>query len=108
MSELVLEVTDKNFKTEVLESDSLVLVDFWAEWCGPCRALAPTVERVAENHSDSINVCKINSVENPEITTQFNIRQIPFLAFIKNGQKVAELIGNQPEDAILKQIAQLK
>ncbi|RDB36201.1 thioredoxin [Spirobacillus cienkowskii] len=108
MSELVLEVTDKNFKTEVLESNSLVLVDFWAEWCGPCRALAPTVERVAEKHSDTIKVCKINIEENPEITTQFNIRQIPFLAFIKNGQKVAELIGNQPEDAILKQIAQLK
>lgn len=104
MSELVLHVTEKNFQTEVLESNIPVLVDFWADWCGPCVALAPTLEEVASERQGKIKVCKVNVEEEPQLAAQFNIRNIPFLAFIKNGQKVGDLVGNQPKQAILKAV----
>lgn len=104
MSELVLHVTEKNFQTEVLESSVPVLVDFWADWCGPCVALAPTLEEVASERQGKIKVCKVNVEEEPQLAAQFNIRNIPFLAFIKNGQKVGDLVGNQPKQAILKAV----
>ena len=104
MSELVLHVTEKNFQTEVLESNVPVLVDFWADWCGPCVALAPTLEEVASERQGKIKVCKVNVEEEPQLAAQFNIRNIPFLAFIKNGQKVGDLVGNQPKQAILKAV----
>jgi thioredoxin 1 len=104
MSELVLHVTEKNFQTEVLESSVPVLVDFWADWCGPCVALAPTLEEVARERQGKIKVCKVNVEEEPQLAAQFNIRNIPFLAFIKNGQKVGDLVGNQPKQTILKAV----
>lgn len=107
MSELVMHVTEKNFQTEVLESDLPVLVDFWADWCGPCVALAPTLEEVAKERQGKVKVCKVNVEEEPQLAAQFNIRNIPFLAFIKNGQKVGDLVGNQPKQTILKAIDSL-
>lgn len=104
MSDLVSTVTDKNFQTEVLESKTLVLVDFWAEWCGPCVALGPVLENVAQERQGKVKVCKVNVEENPELAARFNIRNIPFLAFVKEGQKVGELVGNQPKQIILKQV----
>jgi len=104
MSELVLHVTEKNFQTEVLESSVPVIVDFWADWCGPCVALAPTLEEVAREREGKIKVCKVNVEEEPQLAAQFNIRNIPFLAFIKNGQKVGDLVGNQSKQTILKAI----
>ena len=104
MSELVLHVTEKNFQTEVLESSVPVLVDFWVDWCGPCVALAPTLEEVARERQGKIKVCKVNVEEEPQLAAQFNIRNIPFLAFIKNGQKVGDLVGNQPKQTILKAV----
>ncbi|MEY3901518.1 MAG: hypothetical protein RL189_824 [Pseudomonadota bacterium] len=104
MSELVMHVTEKNFQTEVLESNMPVLVDFWADWCGPCVALAPTLEEVARERQGKIKVCKVNVEEEPQLAAQFNIRNIPFLAFIKNGQKVGDLVGNQPKQTILKAV----
>ena len=104
MSELVMHVTEKNFKTEVLESNVPVLVDFWADWCGPCVALAPTLEEIAQERIGKIKVCKVNVEEEPNIAAQFNIRNIPFLAFIKNGQKVGDLVGNHPKQSILKAV----
>ncbi|MBM3382550.1 MAG: thioredoxin [Betaproteobacteria bacterium] len=104
MSELVMHVTEKNFQTEVLESNVPVLVDFWADWCGPCVALAPTLEEVARERQGKIKVCKVNVEEEPQLAAQFNIRNIPFLAFIKNGQKVGDLVGNQPKQTILKAV----
>jgi len=104
MSDLVLNVTEKNFKTEVLESNVPVILDFWAEWCGPCLALGPTLEEVAKERHGKIRVCKINVEEEPNLAAQFNIRNIPFLAFIKNGQKVGELVGNQAKATILKAV----
>ncbi|MES2615544.1 MAG: thioredoxin [Bdellovibrionota bacterium] len=107
MSDLVVKVTDKNFQTEVLESGIPVIVDFWADWCGPCLALGPVLEEVAREHPQEIKVCKVNVEDNPELAAKFNIRNIPFLAFIKDGQKVSELIGNQPKHVIVKQIQEL-
>ncbi|MEN9529415.1 MAG: hypothetical protein RI932_1288 [Pseudomonadota bacterium] len=104
MSEFVMHVTEKNFQTEVLESNIPVLVDFWADWCGPCVALAPTLEEVARERQGKIKVCKVNVEEEPQLAAQFNIRNIPFLAFIKNGQKVGDLVGNQPKQTILKAV----
>ncbi len=104
MSDLVMHVTEKNFQTEVLESNIPVLVDFWADWCGPCVALAPTLEEVARERQGKIKVCKVNVEEEPQLAAQFNIRNIPFLAFIKNGQKVGDLVGNQPKQTILKAV----
>ena len=104
MSDLVLHVTESNFKTEVLESDTPVLVDFWAEWCGPCLALGPTLEEVAKERTGKIKVVKINVEEEPNLAAQFNIRNIPFLAFIKGGQKVGDLVGNQAKATILKAV----
>ena len=108
MSDLVILVTEKNFKTEVLESTVPVIVDFWAEWCGPCLALGPTLEQIAEERKGKIKIVKVNVEEEPALAAQFNIRNIPFLAIISNGQKVGELIGNQPKQSIIKAIDALQ
>ncbi len=102
MSDLILNVTEKNFQTEVVESEIPVLVDFWAEWCGPCLALATTLEEVATTMEGKVRFCKVNVEEEPALAAQFNIRNIPFLALIKGGQKVGELVGNQPKESIVK------
>lgn len=104
MSDLILHVTEKNFRTEVLESAVPVLIDFWADWCGPCLALAPTLEEIAKERQGKIKICKVNVEEEPNLAAQFNIRNIPFLAFVKNGQKVGDLVGNQPKQNILKAV----
>lgn len=104
MSDLILHVTERNFQSEVLESSTPVLVDFWAEWCGPCLALGPTLEEIAKSHTGRLRICKVNVEEEPSLAAQFNIRNIPFLAIIKNGQKVGELVGNQPRDSIVKAV----
>jgi thioredoxin 1 len=107
MSDLIVNVTEKNFQSEVKESKIPVLVDFWADWCGPCIALAPTLEQIAKERTGKIKVCKVNVEENPQLAEQFNIRNIPFLAFIKEGQKVSELVGNQSKQVILSHIDSL-
>ena len=104
MSDLILNVTEKNFQSEVLDSTLPVLVDFWAEWCGPCLALAPTLEDVAKQLQGKLRITKVNVEDEPGIASQFNIRNIPFLAIIKNGRKVGEIIGNHPKDSILKAV----
>lgn len=107
MSENIMNVTENNFKTEVLEANTTVLVDFWAEWCGPCVALTPILEEIAKERAGKVKVCKVNVEEQPNLAAQFNIRNIPFMAFIKNGQKVADLVGNHPKQTILKAIDSL-
>ncbi|MGK5087536.1 thioredoxin [Bdellovibrionota bacterium FG-2] len=103
-SKNVLIATDANFQTEVKGSAQLALVDFWAEWCGPCRALTPVIEQIADEYAGKMKVFKMNVDENPATPTQFHVRGIPTVLFIKNGQLVDQLVGNHPKDTIVQTI----
>ena len=102
MAENVLEVTDDSFDTEVLQSGVPVLVDFWAEWCGPCRMLAPTVEALAKEYAGKVKVAKVNVDENPATPSRFNIQGIPTLLLFKGGQVREQLVGTQPKSTVEK------
>jgi len=93
MSQFVAEVSDSNWETEVIQSDTPVLVDFWAPWCGPCRMLAPTVEQVAEKYQGKAKVVKLNVDENVEISGKYGIRGIPTLVLFNRGQEVDRHVG---------------
>ena len=97
-------VTSKDFKKEVLESDELVLVDFWAAWCGPCIALGPIIEDVAEEAKDKVKVLKLNVDENPDIAQKYQIRGIPNVKLFKNGEVVQDLVGLMPKQSYLSAI----
>ena len=99
-SELVGSATDGNFESEVLKSNQPVLVDFWAEWCGPCKALAPTIDAIAAEFQGKVKVMKMNVDENPQTPGQFRIRGIPTLILFKNGQAVEQLVGAHPKATI--------
>ena len=98
-SNKVFEATDSNFEQEVLKSDQLTLVDFWAEWCGPCRQLAPTIEGIAQELDGKIKVFKMNVDDNPGTPSKYGIRGIPTVILFKDGEVVEQLVGNQPRDA---------
>jgi len=90
-------LTDGNFQSEVLESDKPVLVDFWATWCGPCRAIAPAIDELAREFDGVAKVGKVDVDENNRVATMYNIRSIPTLLFIKNGQVVDQVVGAAPK-----------
>ncbi len=92
-----LQVTDKNFEEEVLKSEKPVLVDFWAEWCGPCRALLPTIETLAEEQNENIKIIKVNVDESPESPSKYDVRSIPALFIFKNGEVVSQKSGAIPK-----------
>ena len=102
MSDKVLHVTDKSFDLEVLKSDTPVLVDFWATWCAPCRAIAPIVEEMAETYSGKLKVAKMNVDDNPETSQSHDILSIPTLKIFKRGSIVENFVGLQSKDALLK------
>lgn len=92
------EFTDANFQSEVLDSDRVVLVDFWADWCGPCRVVGPTIEELAGQYDGSVKVGKLNIDENQKTTSQFGINSIPSVLVFKDGQVVDTLVGVQPKE----------
>ncbi len=104
MSDLVKIATDQNFPTEILNNPLPVLVDFWAEWCGPCRALTPTVEALAKDYAGKVAVYKMNIDENPGTPVQFGIRSIPTLILFKGGQKFEQAIGALPKSSLEEMI----
>lgn len=101
-----LAVTSENFATEVLQSPLPVLVDFWAAWCGPCRAVAPTVEALASEYAGKLKVVKLDVDESGDVAGQFGVQSIPTLILFKGGQPVERMIGNVPKPAIISKIQQ--
>ena len=94
---MALEFTDANFQQTVIESDKLSVIDFWAEWCGPCRAIGPVIEELAVQYEGKVNIGKVNVDENPEISMRFGIRNIPTILFLKNGEVVDKQVGAVPK-----------
>jgi thioredoxin 1 len=105
---MALEFTDANFKTDVLDSDKLSVIDFWAEWCGPCRAIGPVIEELATDYAGLVNIGKVNVDNNPTISMNYGITSIPAILFVKNGEVVDKLVGAQPKANFVKKIEQHK
>ena len=92
--------TDQNFEQDVLKSSKPVIVDFWAEWCGPCRQLAPTLDELSQELADKVIICKVNIDENPNSPTTYGVRGIPTLILFKNGKQVSTKVGALPKSAL--------
>ena len=99
-----IDVTDNTWEDEVLNSDLPILVDFWAEWCGPCKMIAPAVHDLAEEYTGKLNVAKVDIDNSPEIATKYGIRSIPALIFFRDGKPVDQVIGALPKGALKKKI----
>ncbi|MGY8988144.1 MAG: thioredoxin [Flavobacteriales bacterium] len=101
---MAVEFTDSNFKEVVLDSDKVVLVDFWAPWCGPCRMIAPIVDELHTELEGKAVIGKVNVDENSEVSTNFGVRNIPTLLIFKNGEVVDKLVGALPKAQILEKL----
>lgn len=103
---MALQFTDANFQSEVISSDKLSVIDFWAEWCGPCRAIGPVIEELSKEYDGKVKVGKVNVDENPQISMNFGITSIPAILFVKGGKVVDKLVGAQPKANFVKKIEQ--
>ncbi|MBC6456479.1 thioredoxin [Actinomadura sp. HBU206391] len=99
-------VNDADFETEVLKNDKPVLVDFWAEWCAPCRMVAPVLEEIAKEHGDKISIVKLNIDENPQVPARYGIMQIPTMNVYSGGEVVKQIMGAKPKAAMLRELAE--
>ena len=100
------QVSDQSFEQDVLKADGPVLVDFWAEWCGPCKQIAPSLEEIAKELGDKLTVAKVNIDDNPQTPTQYGVRGIPTLMIFKNGQVAAMKVGALPKSKLLEWVQQ--
>lgn len=101
MGEYTKQVSDSSFEADVAKASGLVLLDFWAEWCGPCRALGPVLEDVAKEMGGRVTIAKMNVDQNPETPTKFGVRSIPTLVLFKDGQQIDTKVGSLPKQALL-------
>ena len=99
-------VTDASFEADVLKNDKPVLVDYWAEWCGPCKMVAPVLDAIAAEHGDKLEIVKLNVDENPEVTRKYRILNIPTLGVFQDGEVVKELVGARSKSALLRELAE--
>ncbi len=98
-------VTEQSFQEDVLSSDKPVLVDFWVEWCGPCKMVAPVLEEIAAQHGDKLTVVKLNIDENPRIAQQYQVMSIPQMSVFQGGEIVKTIVGAKPKSALLRDLS---
>ena len=101
---MTFKFTDANFQKEALEADKLVLVDFYADWCGPCKMMSPIIDELAEEYKDTVKIGKLNTDDNPEITRQYLVMSIPTMIIIKNGEVVDNLVGVVSKSALKEKL----
>ncbi len=104
MAKFTKATTDSSFEQDVIKAEKPVLVDFWAEWCGPCQALGPKLEEVAEAMSQKATIIKLNVDENPQTAAKYGVRSIPTMIIFKNGQDVDQIVGNVPKETIVSML----
>ena len=103
----ILELSDSTFEAEVLKSDLPVVVDFWAEWCGPCRQIAPIIKQLAEEYGDRVKITKLNVDEAPQSAGNFGVRSIPTVLAFRGGEVVEQLVGARPKSAFIEMVEKL-
>lgn len=101
---MALEFTDSNFQTDVLQSDQLTVVDFWAEWCGPCRAISPVIEELSKQYNGKVKIGKLNIDQHPDVGINYGITSIPAILFIKDGKVIDKQMGAAPRSVLEKKI----
>ncbi|MCS5639367.1 MAG: thioredoxin [Candidatus Marinimicrobia bacterium] len=107
MSENIHEFTDQSFDTDVVQADLPVLIDFWAAWCGPCKAIAPTIEEIAGDYAGKVKVGKLNVDQNQNTAMQYGVRSIPTLLIMKSGEVVSQIVGAVPKENITKALDEI-